>query len=212
MMKLKLKKSEHHTDIVSSLCWAPNNQLYTVSDDKTISTWDYNGEYVGKFLSLDNYVTAMEWGPGMKSGSDSIALGASDGTLKILAKNGKVEKVVDNAHTTAIICLRWSSDGQAIATSGEDGHVKIWSKQGVLRSKLVECSTPVYSIAWSHDENFMLYSSDKSLSIKPILKGGMKTLTWKAHDEVVLCCDWNFSNKLIISGGEDKKYKVRILN
>ena len=33
-------------------------------------------------------------------------------------------------------------------------------------------------------------------------------MTWKAHDEIVLCVDWNFSNKLIISGGEDKKYKL----
>ena len=51
----------------------------------------------------------------------------------------------------------------------------------------------------------MLYTSGKNLAIKPIFKSGNKTLT---HDELVLCVDWNFSNKLIISGGEDKKYKL----
>jgi intraflagellar transport protein 80 len=208
MMKLKLKKGEKHSDIVASLCWAPNNQLYSLSDDKTILIWDNNAEYVGKFLDLDTYCTAIEWGPGLKSGSDSIALGTSDGTLKVISRNGKPEKIVENAHSTAIICVKWSSDGQAIATSGEDGVVKIWSKQGVLRSKLVESNSPVYSVSWSHDENFMLYASDKNLSIKPILKGGMKTLTWKAHDEIVLCVDWSISNKLIVSGGEDRRYKV----
>ena len=50
----------------------------------------------------------------------------------------------------------------------------------------------------------MLYSNEKNLLIKPIFKGGSKTLSWKAHDEIVFCVDWNFSNKLIISGGEDK--------
>ena len=99
-------------------------------------------------------------------------------------------------------------NGQAIATSGEDGLVKIWSKQGVLRSKLAENPTPVYSLAWSPDENYMLYTCGRNLAIKPIFKSGNKTLTWKAHDEIVLCVDWNFSNKLIISGGEDKKYKL----
>jgi hypothetical protein len=42
------------------------------------------------------------------------------------------------------------------------------------------------------------------------LKGGLKTLTWKAHDEIVLCVDWNYANKQIISGAEDRKYKVII--
>jgi len=155
---------------------------------------------------MDISCTCIEWGP--SSQIDTIALGTSDGTLKVISKTGKVEKIVDSAHSTAIICIKWNSDGQAIATSGEDGIVKIWSRQGVLRSKLVENSSPVYAISWSPDENYMLYSNEKNLSIKPIFKGGNKTLSWKAHDEIVLCVDWNFSNKLIISGGEDRKYKV----
>lgn len=32
---------------------------------------------------------------------------------------------------------------------------------------------------------------------------------WKAHDGVVLKVDWNPINNLIISGGEDCKYRVR---
>jgi len=85
--------------------------------------------------------------------------------------------------------------------------VKIWSRKGVIRSNLVQSNSPVYSISWSPDENFIVYTSDKNLCIKSI-KGGLKTLTWKAHDEVVLCTDWSYSNKLIISGAEDRKYKV----
>ncbi len=99
----------------------------------------------------------------------------------------------------------------ALATSSEDGNVKIWSRQGVLRSNLVQSDSPVYSLAWSYDETFMIYTSGKNLSIKPVLKGGLKTLTWKAHDETVLCVDWNYSNKLIVSGGEDRKYKVKYI-
>jgi intraflagellar transport protein 80 len=57
----------------------------------------------------------------------------------------------------------------------------------------------------------LIYTSDKNLSIKPVLKGGLKTLSWKAHEEIVLCVDWSYSNKLIISGGEDRRYKVLIL-
>lgn len=31
---------------------------------------------------------------------------------------------------------------------------------------------------------------------------------WKGHDGIVLKVDWNPINNLIISGGEDCKYKV----
>jgi WD40 repeat protein len=104
MMKLKLKKNEKHShqDVISSVCWAPNNQLYTLSDDKTILTWDINGEYMNKFQDLEVFCTAMEWGPGLKSGNDAVAIGTSEGALKIMGRNGKVEKVIEEAHKTAV--------------------------------------------------------------------------------------------------------------
>ena len=54
MMKLKLKKNEKigHTEMVCGVCWAPNNQLYSLGDDKIIYTWDTNGELVSKFVSF----------------------------------------------------------------------------------------------------------------------------------------------------------------
>jgi intraflagellar transport protein 80 len=213
MMKLKLKKNEKqvHQDIVAAVCWAPNNQLFSLSDDKTIGIWDINGEYINKFLDLDTYCTAMEWAPSLKSSNDGLCIGTSNGALRILNRTGKVEKVIEEAHQTATICIKWGSDGQTIASSGEDGQVKVWSRSGVLRTSLVQLNSPVYSLAFSYDENFVLHTSDKHLCIRPVLKGGLKTLTWKAHDEIVLCVDWNYANKLIISGGEDRKYKVKFI-
>ena len=35
-----------------------------------------------------------------------------------------------------------------------------------------------------------------------------KALSWKVNEDLVFYVDWNFSNKLIISQGEDKKYKI----
>ena len=37
------------------------------------------------------------------------------------------------------------------------------------------------------------------------------TMQWKAHDGVILKVDWNPVNNLILSGGEDCKYKVSFL-
>ena len=191
-MKLKLQIEDKHTELVAAVTWSPDNKLYSLSDDKTIQVFNYNGEYLEKFMDLDTYCTALEFGPRMKTGNDSLALGTSDGTLKIISRTGKIEKVIDSAHSTAIICIKWSAEGQAIATSGEDGIVKIWSRQGVLRSKLVETSSPIYAIAWSYDENYILYSSDRNLSIKPIFKGGNKE---DRNDRNKIYCHILISNK-----------------
>uniref|UniRef100_A0A1I7XJK1 WD_REPEATS_REGION domain-containing protein n=1 Tax=Heterorhabditis bacteriophora TaxID=37862 RepID=A0A1I7XJK1_HETBA len=64
---------------------------------------------------------------------------------------GRVEKSVD-AHHGAAISTRWSPDGTGLLTckiiftnqSGEDGTVKMWSRNGMLRSVLVQLPVPIH--------------------------------------------------------------------
>lgn len=67
--------------------------------------------------------------------------------------------------------------------------------------------SPVYSTSWSPDSDQVLYTSGKSLVIKP-LQPSVKPLHWKAHDGIILAVDWSTANNTIISGAEDRKYKV----
>ncbi|XP_061639072.1 intraflagellar transport protein 80 homolog isoform X2 [Phyllopteryx taeniolatus] len=91
--------------------------------------------------------------------------------------------------------------------AGEDGQIKNWSKSGMLRSTLANQGSPVYSVAWGPDSERILYTSGRHLVIKP-LQLSAKVIQWKAHDGVILKVDWNSVNDLILSGGEDCKYKV----
>ena len=93
-MKLKIKKAERHTDVVASCCWSPDNNLFSLSDDKTILQWNFNGEYIDKFMDLNSYCTACEFSPSSKTGNDSIALGTSDGSLMIISKLEKLKKLL----------------------------------------------------------------------------------------------------------------------
>ena len=65
----------------------------------------------------------------------------------------------------------------------------------------------IYSVAWSPNNDQILLSVGKDLVIKP-LQPSSKQLQWQAHDGTVLKVDWNPVNNLIVSGGEDCKYKV----
>ncbi len=68
----------------------------------------------------------------------------------------------------------------------------------------------MYSACWSPDSDQVLYTMGKSLVIKP-LQPSLKPTQWKAHDGIVLAVDWSSTNTLILSGGEDRKYKVSLL-
>ena len=91
---------------------------------------------------------------------------------------------------------------------GEDGQVKIWSRTLMLRSMLVQSPNPVYAVSWSPDSSQVLYTSGKQLIIQS-LQPSSKPLQWKAHDGLILAVDWSLLGNLIVSGGEDRKYKAR---
>eukprot|EP00466_Bigelowiella_natans_P016493 jgi/Bigna1/37415/e_gw1.19.155.1 len=130
------------------------------------------------------------------------------GMFQIISKNGRIERKVASAHKGAVLTIKFNHSGTALMTGGEDGFVKKWSKTGNLQSKF--CHTgrrAVYSLAWSPNGQSILYCSEKFLTIKP-LSPSMKEVKWKAHEAIVLCVDWNPTNDLIVSGGEDCCYKI----
>lgn len=157
-------------------------------------------------MEIDEPVLAMDWCPTTKGSQEVLALACADGSFKLVSKAGRVEKNVSEAHQTAIISVRWSYEG-TLATAGEDGQIKTWSRGGMMRSQVVQGGKPVYCLVWAPENDAILYTCDKNLIIIPTLPGN-KQIQWKAHDGVVLQADWNPANNLIVSCGEDCKYRV----
>jgi intraflagellar transport protein 80 len=63
------------------------------------------------------------------------------GSFRIISKTGREEKKVEASSVAAILSLRWNHDGSAVATAGEDGAVKVWSRSGMLRSTMATFGT-----------------------------------------------------------------------
>ena len=207
-MRLQLSPGNfRHSDFVTACGWV-GNDLYTCCDDKIVHKISAEGDHAGQVVTLESFPTDMHWFPSgsSKKQSDMFAAACSDGTYMLVLRNGRVEKKID-AHKGAVIAIKWNHEGTAIATAGEDGVVKIWSRSGMLRSTLAQTDTSVYSLAWSPDSNSLCFTSGKEVIIKP-LQPQAKQLMWKAHDGTILKVDWNAVNSLIITGGEDRKYKV----
>ncbi|XP_071949361.1 intraflagellar transport protein 80 homolog [Antedon mediterranea] len=212
--KTTLAKEPKHSELVSCVAWTTSEQLFSCGDDHQVLKWSQLSDETSVLVKLaeEIYATDIHFfpksiaGKGKQTGSEVFVLTSTDGKFLLVSKSGRVEKSVE-AHRGAVLSGRWSYDGSAMATAGEDGQVKIWSRSGMLRSTLAQTGTPVYSISWSPDSNQVLLTNSKQLIIKS-LQANVKPVQWKAHDGVILKVDWNPSNNLILSGGEDCKYKV----
>ncbi|XP_007946963.1 intraflagellar transport protein 80 homolog [Orycteropus afer afer] len=212
-LKISLLKEPKHQELVSCVGWTTAEELYSCSDDHQIVKWNLLTSETSQIVKLpdDIYPIDLHWFPktlGIKkqTQAESFVLTSSDGKFHLISKLGRVEKSVE-AHSGAVLAGRWNYEGTALVTVGEDGQIKIWSKTGMLRSTLAQQGTPVYSVAWGPDSEKVLYTAGKQLIIKP-LQPNAKVLQWKAHDGIILKVDWNSVNDLILSAGEDCKYKV----
>lgn len=175
---------------------------------QVIVKWGADGEKVGNNItSVNIFITSLTWFPSTgKQTPDSFAISCTDGTFRFIARSGREEKKIAG-HEGAVILIRWSHDGAAILTAGEDGDVKIWSKSGNLRSCLASLGQSVYCACWGPDDDQVIIGNGKILMIKTV-QANKKNLQWNAHDGIVLCVDWNVANGNIVSGGEDCTYKV----
>lgn len=212
-LKTSLLKEPKHKELVSCVGWTSADELYSCSEDHQILKWNLLTSETTQVAKLqdDFYPIDLHWFPktvGVKkqTQADVFVLTSTDGKFHLASKTGRIEKSVE-AHNGAVLAGRWNYDGSALITAGEDGQIKIWSKSGMLRSTLCSQGSPVYSVAWGPDSDRILYTSGRQLVIKP-LQPSAKVIQWKAHDGIILKVDWNSVNDLIISGGEDCKYKA----
>ena len=49
-------------------------------------------------MDIDTSVICMDWFPVAKGSQETLALGCADGSFKLLAKTGRIEKSVAEAH------------------------------------------------------------------------------------------------------------------
>ncbi|KAF1329341.1 Intraflagellar transport protein 80, partial [Globisporangium splendens] len=177
------------------------------SDDNTIVRWRMDGEVSGKVASMEAFVTAIDWVPSVgKQAADTFAVSCTDGTFRLMSKTGREEKKVQ-ACDGAVIVLKRNYDGTALVAAGEDGTIKAWSRSGNLRSTLASTGRSIYAVCWGPDNDQLLFTNGVNLVIKTV-QIGRKDILWKAHDGAILCIDWNPINNRIISGGEDRIFRV----
>ncbi|PBC33240.1 Intraflagellar transport protein [Apis cerana cerana] len=216
--KISAQNRNGHKRLVTCVAWNSTEEIYSCGEDHLLISWHLEGGIAHSNIITefpdDFYPTDMQWHPRpnyavlitKKQSLDILLITTADGKYHLVNKNGRIEKSVD-AHKGATTVGRWSNDGSALLTAGEDGLIKVWSRSGMLRSIIVKGMFSILSAAWSLDCTTVLYSQGAHLTFQS-LNSNSKPRKLLAHDGLILVLCWNHTHGLIISGGEDCKYKV----
>ncbi|XP_018007068.1 intraflagellar transport protein 80 homolog [Hyalella azteca] len=214
LVEVTLQGKPRHSDAVSCVAWVTPDELYSCGNDHQLLRWNVPSGETSKVADLPADVFPLEMHVRPRSGVQGgnaeaeiiFLITADDGKFHLVNRKGHVEKSVA-AHQGAALTGRWNHDGSSFLTGGEDGLVKVWTRSGMLRFWLSKSSGFVYSTAWSPDSDAVLYTSGTALVIEP-LAPNTKPIQWEAHEALVLKVAWNPNTGLIVSWGEDERYKV----
>ncbi|OHT07478.1 hypothetical protein TRFO_24303 [Tritrichomonas foetus] len=195
--------------MVTAACY-DEKHFFAAVDGGAIRKFPFTNDDIGQttedsFVLKTSHITCIDStrDPGAPN---TFFIGCSDGNFHLCSTNWRIEKTVQ-AHNGGVTCISVNPDGTSIATGGEDGLVKIWSRNGSLRSTLASCGTAVTTARWDCTGKNLMFTHAGNVTIRSASFKQEQT-QFRSHRRLVTCSDWDSGSNLIITGGEDRVARI----
>ena len=146
----------------------------------------------GAIAGVDDFPVAMAWAPD----GQSVAVGGGEGRLfRVAAADGAVQPLGE--HSPGVLDLAWQPKGLLLASSGQDGSVRLWDlSAGGGDSRLLHRSPrwPA-GLAWRADGKAVAFATGKDLLLIDVEGTPLRTLAghavplthvaWRGRDELL---------------------------
>lgn len=167
---LPLRQLKGHTGTITTLCFRPDGQLISVSEDRTVRRWAAHG--AGQEVAcheLQGYTSGI-WYTAVTVDGQLLAGGGGDRTVRLWSlTNGALVQML-HGHAQGIMALALSPDGTLLATAYQDHKVRLWAMttrtlQTVLHGHTDEIETLAWGAAPTGDR-LLLASGDVEQKIR----------------------------------------------
>ncbi len=135
-------------------------ELYVVDADGLTVVHDANtGAVKTSFPGQTNYANVSAFSPD----DGWLALGGSDGTVKLWDTYARQALATINAHETAVTALAFSPDGTQLASAGSDGVIRLWNWRDRTKTAETALDKPILVnlLSFSPDGSLLAVGTDR---------------------------------------------------
>ncbi|RDA92908.1 hypothetical protein CP533_3884 [Ophiocordyceps camponoti-saundersi (nom. inval.)] len=196
---------------VSSVKWSDDGCYVGVGlGTGEVQIWDASeGQKIRSMFGHDTRVGVMGWS------KHTLSTGARSGLVfnhDVRVKEHKVAELV--SHTSEVCGLEWRSDGQQLATGGNDNLVSIWDARSLSVPKFTKTNhrAAVKALAWcpwntqllatgggAYDRHIHFWNSSSGARVNSIDTGSQVTsLRWSPHYREIVSSSGFPTNSLSI--------------
>lgn len=178
-----------------------------------VRLWQLDGTLVNQF-ELPERLNTGEFAPDGRT----LALGSADTNLYLLDLKSRT-RIVLSGHTAAIMSVQYSPDGQFIASVGDDGNLRLWTRQAdgsfkphQHQSILAHPASRIWSVAFSpNGQQVATAAIDRTVKVWSLEPDGKLApepqLTLADHEGAVWGVAFSPDGQWLVSTGRDRKIR-----
>ena len=103
--------------------------------------------------------------------------------------------------------LSWTPDSNTLATSGDDGSIKLWTRTGEPLKTLTEHHSLVHSLSWTPDGRTLTLGGQDG-TVELWSQNGDRLKTLSASKSIIRSLNWTPDGKILATGGDDGFVKL----
>ncbi|MCW6038360.1 hypothetical protein K4A83_19080 [Spirulina subsalsa FACHB-351] len=220
-----------HEDVAWSVQFIAQDQIIaSTSRDGLIKLWRPDGQLLTSLRGHEQSVTSVDWS---QTPQDALLASSSeDGTVKLWSMTLNREQGTGNREQgeRQLSCLQpqgchfspprtiatqqgivyrvsFTPDGQRLITGGEDGTVKLWTRQGEFQGILARHQESVRWVA-VHPQGNLLASASRDGVIQLVSLTGEVVQTLRGHEGAVSYVAFSPDGQVLASAGDDKTIRL----